>query len=89
MHREKRSGQKTRKRRAQGPKRTSGRSDLSAPGRHTLTFGRHRGKTIAQVDRDDPVYLEWIARKFEDGPTRRLVAKYLDNLQPSPSALAS
>lgn len=55
-------------------------------GRFVLAQGKHKGKSIAQVHRSDPSYLDWVCTTCAE-PTRRTIAQYRllpDTPEPAP-----
>lgn len=49
------------------------------PGDVTLTMGKHRGKTLAQVDNEDPTYLTWILEKGTNAELKSAVRAYAES----------
>lgn len=60
----------------------SGRDWLDAAGR--FLWGKHRGRTAADVAADDPGYLRWVLREGESisDADRRVLEAYLRNPPP-------
>lgn len=50
----------------------------TAAGNFRMPFGRHKGKSIAEIYADDPEYLAWFAANVEPGKARDAVRAYLE-----------
>jgi len=46
-------------------------------GEPTVNFGRHRGRTLKEMGREDPTFLEWILKEEFSGPVKEIVRAYL------------
>lgn len=55
--------------------------DEQTAGNHQFTFGKHAGKTIAQVFAEHPGYLAWVVREFPAQSLLRMAAmQFLDKM---------
>lgn len=68
---------------APAPQQTGG-SGFSASGGGTagatvLKFGKHRGKTIAQVASEDPGWLDWAAQNTNNDFVKTKIREFLSN----------
>lgn len=52
-----------------------------SPAEVELTFGKYRGKTIADVYDDDSSYVEWIAKEAQSDFIRRVAGEYLEQVR--------
>jgi hypothetical protein len=43
----------------------------------TVSFGRHKGKTLSEIYEEDPNYVSWIADKANNPEVRRAAATFL------------
>lgn len=53
----------------------SGKFIQSEDGKVSLTFGKHRGKTVQQIFSEDPEYFRWMFEKAEMPTDTRMVAR--------------
>jgi hypothetical protein len=37
-------------------------------GQFTLRFGKHKGKTLAEIHLEDPNYIDWLKKALSDKP---------------------
>ena len=60
-----------------------GRIRIDDEGNMILAFGRHRSKTIAQVERDDPSYMQWIlsGQGVKDETARKRIIEHLSSIR--------
>ena len=66
----------------------AGLTELPQPpagGDFTLTFGKYRDKTLAEVWRLDPGYVEWLSREGRDAAVRTAARALLAPAQPTPA----
>lgn len=50
-------------------------SDETKPEEYVLNFGKHKGKTLAQVKDEDPSWIEWAKDNIDREPVASLLAK--------------
>ena len=46
-------------------------------GEPTVNFGRNRGRTLKEIGREDPTFLEWMLREEFSRPVKEIVRAFL------------
>lgn len=68
------------------PRRTGGQDN---PGDLIIRFGKHAGRTVAEVYELEPDYLTWMADNYKNDGVRETVARFLASRKTAPAAPAA